>query len=170
MKKAYLKLRMKYMILFTIYDLFTMNVYDGNGRKPPKNIQKYESENKGKDFPFGCPPIPRMFSGVRKLRKKARPTISWTYSMGLSLYVYSVYKYCNDLQVLGMLTKYTGYSGGHILNAKHLASSPVRVYDLPKIFYTWHKKFTLGITHFESKLFNLFENPFYTLYMFFSIY
>ena len=42
------------MILFTIYDLFTMTVYDGNGRKTPKYIQ---IENKGKNSPFGCPPI-----------------------------------------------------------------------------------------------------------------
>ena len=44
------------MILFTSYDLFTMNVYDGNGRKPPKYTK---NENKGKNSPFGCPPIPR---------------------------------------------------------------------------------------------------------------
>ena len=44
-----------WMILFTIYDLFTMTVYDGNGRKSPKYIQ---SENKGKNSPLGCPPIP----------------------------------------------------------------------------------------------------------------
>ena len=44
------------MILFTIYDLFTMEVYDGDGRKNPKN-KKHET--KEKDFPpFGCPPIP----------------------------------------------------------------------------------------------------------------
>ena len=43
------------MILFTIYDLFTMNVSDLNGRKTPKYTQ---SENKGKNSPFGCPPIP----------------------------------------------------------------------------------------------------------------
>ena len=33
MKKTYLKPRKWCMILFTIYDLFTMNVYDGDGRK-----------------------------------------------------------------------------------------------------------------------------------------
>ena len=43
------------MILFIICDLFTMNVYDGDGRKTPKYIQ---SEKQRKDFPFGCPPIP----------------------------------------------------------------------------------------------------------------
>ena len=32
-----------------------MNVYDGDGRKTPKCIQ---GENKGKNPPFGCPPIP----------------------------------------------------------------------------------------------------------------
>ena len=42
------------MILFTICDLFIMNVYDGDGRKTPKYIQ---SENQGKNPPFGCPPI-----------------------------------------------------------------------------------------------------------------
>ena len=36
MKKAYLKPRMKCGILFTIYDLFTMNAYDGNGRQKPE--------------------------------------------------------------------------------------------------------------------------------------
>ena len=36
------------MILFTIYDLFTMKVYDGDGRKKTKN-EKHET--KEKDFP-----------------------------------------------------------------------------------------------------------------------
>ena len=39
MKEAYLKPRMRCMILFTIYDLFTMNVYDGNGGKTPNSLQ-----------------------------------------------------------------------------------------------------------------------------------
>ena len=32
------------MILFTIYDLFTMDIYDGNGRKTPKYIQTKTKE------------------------------------------------------------------------------------------------------------------------------
>ena len=55
MKKTYLKPQMKYVILFTIYDLFTMNVYDGNARKTLKFIQ---SENKRKKSPFDCLPLP----------------------------------------------------------------------------------------------------------------
>ena len=42
------------MILFTICDLFTMNVYDEDWRKNPKYIQ---SENHGKNSLFGCLPI-----------------------------------------------------------------------------------------------------------------
>ena len=54
-EKAYLKPRKWCMISFTIYDLFTMNVYDGDGRKTPKYTK---SENKGKNSPFDGPPIP----------------------------------------------------------------------------------------------------------------
>ena len=43
------------MILFTNRDLFTMNIYDGNGRKNPKYIQ---TKTKEKIPPFGCPPTP----------------------------------------------------------------------------------------------------------------
>ena len=32
------------MILFTIYDLFTVNIYDGNGIKTPKYIQTKTKE------------------------------------------------------------------------------------------------------------------------------
>ena len=62
------------MILFTIYDLFTKIVYDGDGRKTPKYTK---DETKEKNSPFGCPPIPSS--------TKWRPTIfrgpktSWTY-------------------------------------------------------------------------------------------
>ena len=42
------------MILFTICDLFTINIYDGNGRKTPKYIQ---TKTKEKIPPFGWPPI-----------------------------------------------------------------------------------------------------------------
>ena len=44
------------MILFTIYHLFTMNVYDRDGRK---KIPRNERTKPRKRFsPFGCPPIP----------------------------------------------------------------------------------------------------------------
>ena len=43
------------MILFMICDLFTMNIYDGKGRKTSKYIQ---TKTKEKIPPFGCPPIP----------------------------------------------------------------------------------------------------------------
>ena len=71
------------MILFTIYDLFTMKVYDGDGRK--KQTQNENHETKEKDFPrlvalqsprlrYGA----RLFSGVRKHRKQAGPTLGGT--------------------------------------------------------------------------------------------
>ena len=34
------------MILFTIYDLFIMNVYDGDGRKKPKIYTKRKTRKK----------------------------------------------------------------------------------------------------------------------------
>ena len=55
MKKAYLKPRMRCMILFTIYDLFTMNVYDGDGRKKRKN------ETEEKIFPVWLPSHPPVY-------------------------------------------------------------------------------------------------------------
>ena len=68
------------MILFTIYDLFTMNVYDGDGRKNKQ--KKNEKQNQGKDFPrlVVLPSLRlrnrgRLFFGVRKHRKQARPTL-----------------------------------------------------------------------------------------------
>ena len=68
------------MILFTIYDLFTMNVYDRNGRKTPKYTK---SEYKGKIPRLVALSSPvyenvgRLFSGVRKHRKQAGPTLGW---------------------------------------------------------------------------------------------
>ena len=53
MRKAYLKTRMECMILFTIYDLFTMNVYDRDGRKNQK--KKTKNETKEKIFPVWLP-------------------------------------------------------------------------------------------------------------------
>ena len=69
------------MILFTIYDLFTMNLYDGYGRKTPKYIHTKTKEK----FPVWLPSHPpvyenggRLFSGVRKHRKQAGPTLGGT--------------------------------------------------------------------------------------------
>ena len=66
------------MILFTIYDLFTMNVYDGEGRKTPKYIKRKPR----KKYPVWLPSQPpvyenggRLFSGVRK---QAGPTLGGT--------------------------------------------------------------------------------------------
>ena len=33
-------------------------IYMMGMREKPRNIQKYKNENKGKNSPFGCPPIP----------------------------------------------------------------------------------------------------------------
>ena len=62
------------MILFTICDLFTMNLYDGNGRKTPKYIQMKTKEK----FPVWLPSHPpiyenggQLFSDVRKHQKQA---------------------------------------------------------------------------------------------------
>ena len=59
-----------------------MNSYDGDGRKTPKYIQK--QRNKGKNPPFGCPPIPPSieleadcFPG-RKNRKQVGPALGGT--------------------------------------------------------------------------------------------
>ena len=69
------------MILFTIYDLFTMNVYDGDGRKTPKYIKRKPR----KKFPVRLPSHPpvyenggRLFSSVRKHRKQAGPSLGGT--------------------------------------------------------------------------------------------
>ena len=69
------------MIVFTNYDLFTMNLYDGNVRKPPKYVQ---TKNKEK-FPVWLPSHPpvyenggRLFFGVRKNRKQAGPSLGGT--------------------------------------------------------------------------------------------
>ena len=43
------------MILFRIYDLFTINVYEGNEKKTSKYTK---SENKGKNSPFDLPSPP----------------------------------------------------------------------------------------------------------------
>ena len=52
------------MIVFTNYDLFTMNLYDGNGRKTPKYVQT----KKGKiPLLVALPPTPRL--------RKWRPTV-----------------------------------------------------------------------------------------------
>ena len=71
------------MILFRIYDLFTMSVYDGNGRKTSKYTKNIKGEkNKGKKkSPFVALPSPRLkrwrptVFGVRKHRKQAGPTL-----------------------------------------------------------------------------------------------
>ena len=70
------------MILFTNCDFLQMNSYDGDGRKTPKYIQK--QRNKGKNPPFGCPPIPPSikleadcFPG-RKNRKQVGPALGGT--------------------------------------------------------------------------------------------
>ena len=69
------------MILFTIYDLFTMNVYDEDGRKTPKYIKRKPR----KKFPVWLPSHSlvyenggRLFSCVRKHRKQAGPTLDGT--------------------------------------------------------------------------------------------
>ena len=58
------------MILFTIYDLFTMKYIWWGWEKNP---EIYTKENQGKNYPFG-----RLFSGVRKHRKQAGPTLGGT--------------------------------------------------------------------------------------------
>ena len=58
-----------------------MKLYDGNGRKTPKYIQ-YEKQ--GKILRLVAFPSTvyenggRLFSGVRKHRKQAGPTLGWT--------------------------------------------------------------------------------------------
>ena len=67
------------MILFTIYDLFTMNKM-GMGEKP-RNIYKRKTR---KNSLFGCPPIPPSIKleadcfPDRKNRKQAGPTLGGT--------------------------------------------------------------------------------------------
>ena len=51
-ERTYLKPREWCMILLWFLQ---MNSYDGDGRKNPRYIQK--QRNKGKNPPFGCPPI-----------------------------------------------------------------------------------------------------------------
>ena len=53
------------MILFTVYDLFTMNIYDGNGRKTPKYVQTKTKEKK----------IPRLVALLSSRLRKCRPTV-----------------------------------------------------------------------------------------------
>ena len=54
-----------------------MTVYDGNRRKTPKYIQ---SENEGKNSPFGCPPIaPSMKWRLTVFRCPKTPKTSQTY-------------------------------------------------------------------------------------------
>ena len=76
MKKAYLKPRMKCVILSTNDDL-----YDGYGRETPK-YTKIRKRKQRKKFPVWLlchPPSTKMeadcFSGVRKHRKQAGPTL-----------------------------------------------------------------------------------------------
>ena len=74
------------MILFTVYDIFTVDMM-GVGEKTPK--QHIYTKNKEKNPPFGFPPIPPSikleadcFSG-RKYRKQAGPTLG---GAGILLY------------------------------------------------------------------------------------
>ena len=67
------------MILFSIYGLFTKMLYDGDGRKAPK----YTKDETKEKIPrlVALPPLRlrrggRLFSGVRKHRKQAGPTLS----------------------------------------------------------------------------------------------
>ena len=63
------------MILFSIYDLFTMNVYDRDGRKTPKYIKRKPRKKLSVWLP-SHPPVYEnggwLFSGVRK---QAGPTL-----------------------------------------------------------------------------------------------
>ena len=67
------------MILFTIYGLFTKMLYDGDGRK---TLKYTKDETKEKIPRLVTLPSPllwiggRLFSGVRKYRKQAGPTLS----------------------------------------------------------------------------------------------
>ena len=67
------------MILFTIYDLFTVDMM-GMGEKP-RNITKRKTR---KNSPFGCPSIPPSIEleadcfPERKNRKQTGPTIGGT--------------------------------------------------------------------------------------------
>ena len=70
------------MNFYLQYMIFTVKVYDGDGRKKPEN-EKDETKEK-RFFPFGCSPIPPSikleadcFPG-RKNRKQAGPTLGWT--------------------------------------------------------------------------------------------
>ena len=71
------------MILFTICDLFIMNVYDGDGgknpeiytkRKPRKNIPRLEALPSPRQWKNGG----RLFSSVRKHRKQAGLSLGGT--------------------------------------------------------------------------------------------
>ena len=80
MKKIYLKPRKLWMILFTICDLFIMNVYDGDGRKNPEIYTKQKPRKKSPVWLPSHPPIyekngGQLFSGVQK---QAGPTLGGT--------------------------------------------------------------------------------------------
>ena len=69
------------MILFTIHDLFTMNVIWWEWEKNPK-YNKTKKRNQGKDFPRLVALLSpclrsggRLFASVRKYRKQAEPTL-----------------------------------------------------------------------------------------------
>ena len=69
--------------IYNLWIFLQMNSYDGDGRKTPKYIQK--QRNKGKNPPFGWPPIPPpsikleadCFPG-RKNRKQVGPALGGT--------------------------------------------------------------------------------------------
>ena len=60
------------MILFTIYNSFTMNFVWWEWEKKPKTEK---SENQGKFPHLVALPSRRLFSGVRKHQKQAGPTL-----------------------------------------------------------------------------------------------
>ena len=57
MKKTYLKPRKWCMILFTISDLFLMNVYDVDGRRKKRNIYKQKPRKKSPVWLPSHPPV-----------------------------------------------------------------------------------------------------------------
>ena len=57
MKKTYLKPRKLCRILFTICDLFIMNVYDGDGRKNPEIYTKRKPRKKSPVWLPSHPPV-----------------------------------------------------------------------------------------------------------------
>ena len=67
------------MILFIIYGLFTKILYDGDVRKTPKDTKNKTKEKIDRLVALPSPRLRsggRLFSGVRKLRKQAGPTLS----------------------------------------------------------------------------------------------